>query len=155
MSYNNALEKKRFQKEWQKIRVEYEAAGMDEDSIQKMYDFDWKYHLSNRRYREHTQPLNEKALEDEDDGMSPLLEKFAECISCSMDFAEGDLGFWRVEEIEDGRLAARLKALPTASLELMILFAVDGYTQTEIARLQHTTRQNICNKISRIKKILR
>ena len=72
-----------------------------------------------------------------------------------MDFAEGDLGFWRVEEIEDGRLAARLKALPIASLELMILFAVDGYTQTEIARLQHTTRQNICNKISRIKKILR
>ena len=155
MSYNNALEKKKFQKEWQKIRVEYESAGMDEDSIQKMYDFDWKYHLSNRRYREHTQPLNEKALEDEDDGMSPLLEKFAECVSCSMDFAEGDLGFWRVEEIEDGRLAARLKALPIASLELMILFAVDGYTQTEIARLQHTTRQNICNKISRIKKTLR
>ena len=104
MSYNNALEKKRFQKEWQKIRVEYEAAGMDEDCIKKMYDFDWKYHLSNRRYREHTQPLNGKALEDEDDGMSPLLEKFAECVSCSMDFAEGDLGFWRVEEIEDGEL---------------------------------------------------
>ena len=93
MSYNNALEKKRFQKEWQKIRVEYEAAGMDEDCIKKMYDFDWKYHLSNRRYREHTQPLNEKALEDEDDGMSPLLEKFAECVSCSMDFADSNWNF--------------------------------------------------------------
>ena len=155
MSFNNALEKKRFEKEWRKIREEYEAAGMCEECIRKMYEFDWEYHLSNRRYREHTQPLNEKALEGEDDGMSPLLEKFLDSFSCGMDMADGGSRDWWVEEIEEKRLAVRLKALPAASLELITLFAVEGYTQTEIAQLQDTKRQNICNKIRRIKKILR
>ena len=40
MSFNKGYELKKFEAHWEKLRIEYAAAGMTEDVIQKMYDYD-------------------------------------------------------------------------------------------------------------------
>ena len=39
MSFNKGYELKKFEAHWEKLRIEYAAAGMTEDAIQKMYDY--------------------------------------------------------------------------------------------------------------------
>ena len=38
MAFNKGYELKKFEAHWEKLRIEYAAAGMAEDAIQKMYD---------------------------------------------------------------------------------------------------------------------
>ena len=40
MAFNKGYELKKFEAHWEKLRIEYAAAGMAEDAIQKMYDYD-------------------------------------------------------------------------------------------------------------------
>ena len=40
MSFNKGYELKKFEAHWKKLRIEYAAAGMMEDAIQKMYDYE-------------------------------------------------------------------------------------------------------------------
>ena len=40
MSFNKGYELKKFEAHWEKLRIEYAAAGMTEDAIQKMYDYE-------------------------------------------------------------------------------------------------------------------
>ena len=40
MSFNKGYELKKFEAHWEKLRIEYAAAGMMEDAIQKMYDYE-------------------------------------------------------------------------------------------------------------------
>ena len=42
MKFNYGQEKKRFDKNWEALRKEYREAGMAEESIQAMHDFDWE-----------------------------------------------------------------------------------------------------------------
>ena len=41
MGFNYALEKLKFDKEWEKLHDEYSAAGMSEAAIAQMKTFDW------------------------------------------------------------------------------------------------------------------
>ena len=40
MSFNKGYELKKFEAHWEKLRIEYAAAGMTKEAIQKMYDYD-------------------------------------------------------------------------------------------------------------------
>lgn len=40
MEFNYGLERKRFEREWNKLRQQYRKAGMDEEAIAEMYAFD-------------------------------------------------------------------------------------------------------------------
>ena len=40
MEFNYGLERKRFEREWHKLRQQYRKAGMDENAINEMYAFD-------------------------------------------------------------------------------------------------------------------
>lgn len=40
MQFNYAKERKQFDEEWKKMRGEYRVAGMSEEDIQIMYEFD-------------------------------------------------------------------------------------------------------------------
>lgn len=44
--------------------------------------------------------------------------------------------------------------LKTADIELVTLFAFDGYSVVDIARLQGVSHQNVSKKIERIKKYI-
>lgn len=40
MNYNSGNARRNFYAKWDKLREEYRAAGMKEDAIQKMYEYD-------------------------------------------------------------------------------------------------------------------
>ena len=48
MAWNNGLERKKFEAEQAKLTAEYRAAGMSEEQIQKMYEFDLGVFHGNR-----------------------------------------------------------------------------------------------------------
>ena len=79
MRFNYASEKKKFTKEWDMLRKEYKAAGMCEQDIQAMYEFDLNVFRNNRNECNHTQPLIGSLYDDEirqDDSVSTFLKKF-------------------------------------------------------------------------------
>ena len=62
MAWNNGLERKKFEAEQAKLAAEYRAAGMNEEQIQQMYEFDLDVFHGNRSYAEHTQPFPKAPL---------------------------------------------------------------------------------------------
>lgn len=52
MAFNKGYELKKFEAHWEKLRIEYAAAGMAEDAIQKMYDYD-RQQFNSERTRMH------------------------------------------------------------------------------------------------------
>ena len=59
MAWNNGLERMKFEAEQAKLAAEYHAAGMTEEQIQQMYEFDLEVFNGNRRFAEHTQQFPE------------------------------------------------------------------------------------------------
>ena len=57
MSYNHGLEEKKFNEYWNEISEEYRKAGMTEDQIMSMLEFEREVFNSDRRYRENTVEL--------------------------------------------------------------------------------------------------
>ena len=155
MGFNYALEKRKFDLQWSLNQKAYRKAGMSKEDIQAMKEFDWDFFLSERRFRMHTQPLPSEYIDDNDeDGMSGLFKKFD---SLKVTFGVDDLSgrYNWVEALEDEALASKLKRLKAQDLELLTLVVIDELSQEEIAQIQHTKRQNICNKITRIKNFLK
>lgn len=50
MGFNYGREKRKFDKEWERLEAEYAAAGMDEAAIMAMKLYDWKWFCSERVY---------------------------------------------------------------------------------------------------------
>ena len=57
MSFNKGYELKKFEAHWEKLRIEYAAAGMTKEAIQKMYDYDRQQFNSERTFIERNSPL--------------------------------------------------------------------------------------------------
>ncbi len=155
MAFYYAKEKREFDREWEQLRREYEAAGMAEENIQALYDFDWQWFCSRRRFMDHTQSLPPETIDGENSqAQSSLIRKFAS-FSVSMD--ESQLGgrYGWVEEIEDSKLLDKLRKLSQADLELLTLIAIEGYSQPEIGLIMDCSQSNISQKITRIKNFLK
>ena len=155
MGFNYAKEKTRFEKEWKKLRKEYEVAVMCADDIESVHTFDWEVFLSRRVYENHTQPLPDTLLNDENNGKcSSLFKKFSS-LSTSFDVEDFSDRYAWLESVSDTELYAKLAMLSAEDLELLTLYAIDGYTQTEVALLLGQSQSVISRKISRIKKFLK
>ena len=63
MSFNKGYELKKFEAHWEKLRIEYAAAGMTEDAIQKMYDYDRQQFNAERAHLERMQELSTDTFE--------------------------------------------------------------------------------------------
>ena len=66
MGFNYAHEKARFDREWEKTQQTYRAAGINEEAIQEMHDFDWSLFKKERIYQLHTQKLEGAGFCNED-----------------------------------------------------------------------------------------
>lgn len=128
MAFNYAKERREFDREWERLRREYEAAGMTTEHIDKLYAFDLDWFNSRRSFFNHTQELPGEAM-------------------------GGRFGW--VDEIEDARLADKLRGLSAEDLELLTLLAIEGYTQTEAARMKGCSQNAVSKKYLRIKKVLK
>ncbi len=50
MGFNYSKEKFIFDREWRKLREQYTKAGMSEEAIQELHDFDWSWFRARRNY---------------------------------------------------------------------------------------------------------
>ena len=78
MAFNKGYELKKFEAHWEKLRIEYAEAGMADDAIQKMYDYDRQQFNSERTCIERTQELSNSSFECSEDETSPLMQKYME-----------------------------------------------------------------------------
>ena len=159
MGFNNGLERKKFEAQWSRLRVEYAANGMEESMIAEMYEFDLREFNSNRRYAEHTQAISRQTFSDDGDeaseDKSPLLVKFWDSFTTQNDslFHLEENGW--IEEIENSRLWEGLSVLSDKDKELLTLYIVYGYTMVEVAEKQGVSQAAISKRFSRIKKLLK
>lgn len=159
MSFNNGLERKKFENTWKKLRMEYAAAGMSKADIEEMYQFDLDMFRSERRYAEHTQGMPFQKFDDDGDtageGSSALLMKFFDALAVMpKESDETDRYAW-LDEIESEKVSKTLRKLSQQQIEILTLVVFEGYTATETGRILGLTQQGVSWHISKIKKVLK
>lgn len=155
MGFNYSREKLIFDREWEKLRGQYKKAGMNDEAIQELYDFDWSWFRMRRNYENRVQAMPEEGIDEQNaETRSNLFQRFT---SLSTSFNE--MGFsgryaW-IDTISDDALSKKLRDLSDEELELLTLLAFEGYTQREIARKMHCSQNAISKRLIKIKRILK
>jgi len=153
MEWNNGKERKKFEKQQARLREEYRKAGMTEEQIKAMYEYDLSVFRKNRIEAIHTQRLDLDAFDDDsatDEGQNPLLLKFADKLTVELSISNTSRYAW-VEDVENEKLAKALKQIRKSDLELLTLWLVDRYSITEIAQLIGVDKSNISRRITKLK----
>ena len=155
MGFNYGLEKKNFDSQWAMTRKQYEDAGMSNEEIQAMYDYDWSVFNANRSYQNHTQEMAAPSFEQSEESYSPLMDKYQEAVSVTDTYHETKSRFAWIGEIENEQLLTALETLKTEDLEIITMYAYEGYDITEISKVYGVSRPTISIKIKRITKFLK
>ena len=155
MSFNKGHELKKFEARWEKLRIKYASAGMTEEVIQKMYDYDRQQFNSERTFIERTQEFTAPAYESSEEEASPLMLRYQEAITTTDTYHETKSKFAWIGEIENERLLSALEKLSEDDLKLLTLYTYEGYTVTEISKVYGVSRPTISIKIKRITKFLK
>ena len=155
MSFNKGYELKKFEAHWEKLRIEYAAAGMTEEVIQKMYDYDRQQFNSERTFVERTQEFTAPAYEGSEEEASPLMLRYQEVITTTDTYHETKSKFAWIGEIENERLLSALENLSEDDLKLLTFYAYEGYTVTEISKVLGVSQPTISIKIKRITNFLK
>ena len=155
MGFNYGLEKKNFDSQWAVTRKQYEDAGMSNEAIQAMYDYDWSVFNANRSYQNHTQEMAAPSFEQSEESYSPLMNKYQEAVSVTDTYHETKSRFAWIGEIENEQLLTALETLKTEDLEIITMYAYEGYDITEISKVYGVSRPTISIKIKRITKFLK
>ena len=155
MSFNKSYELKKFEAHWEKLRIEYAAAGMTEDAIQKMYDYDRQQFNVERTHLERTQELSTDTFECSEDENSPLMKRYREVTTVTDTYHETKSGFAWNGEIENERLLSALENLSGLDLKILTLYVYAGYTESEIAGELGGSKVAIHKRIEKITKLLK
>lgn len=84
MSWNDGYERKKFMAGMKKQAEEYRTAGMTEEQIKAMYEFDLGVYKSDRTYYSHTQEYEASSFDEGvDDSDNALLNRNADAFSVS------------------------------------------------------------------------
>ena len=119
MGINFAYARKKFSEAQQKLRKEYKAAGMTEEQILEMYEYDLHQFNRDLAYQRHTQRLGILEEPDmEEEGHDPLLHKFIDALTVYQQPTE-DAKLWWLDEIEDTDLIKSLMRLTDDELDLI------------------------------------
>lgn len=153
MGFYYAAERKRFEREWAKLRQEYEAAGMTLEAIQLLYEFDLEFFRSQRTYENHTQAMPSEYIGDDESEYSTLFHKFK---NSAVSFDEKDFPgrYAWVDAIEDQRLVLALRQLPDEDLELLTFLVLEEHSQCELAQKWGWSQKAVSRRFLKIKKIL-
>ena len=155
MGFNYGLEKKNFDSQWAMTRKQYEDAGMSNEAIQAMYDYDWSVFNANRSYQNHTQEMAAPSFEQSEESYSPLMNKYQEAVSVTDTYRETKSRFAWIGEIENERLLAALESLSELDLKILTLYVYAGYTESEIASALESKRITIHKRIERMTMFLK
>lgn len=154
MGFYYAAERKRFERKWDNLRKEYEAAGMRPEAIRLLYEFDLEVFRSQRTYINHTQPMPSEYIRGEQADNSTLFRRYETGVSA---FDEADLPgrYAWVDAIENQQLALALQQLTEEDLELLTFLILEEHTQRELAKKWGCTQKTISARLKRIKRLLK
>ena len=156
MGFNYGLEKKKFDEEWEKLRKEYEAAGMTAESIKEIYEYDWAAFNRRRADVNHEQPLLSAPFEESEGTLdqSPLLLKFFDQMSYQDEYSFGSGRYAWIETIENPVLYNKLVKLDDSDKEILTLLALEGYSRREIASIRGVSEQAIGKRVNKLGEFL-
>lgn len=152
MTFNYAVEKRKFEKVWATLEKTYAEAGMEPEAIKVMREFDWEIFKSERNEALHTQEfaIPESSDEEMDDCESPLYEKFLEQLSSEYDTYGSHSRYWWLDELTTPCLTIGVPALTMEDKELLTLYIVDELTVREIAEIQEKTKSSVERHLQRV-----
>ena len=121
MTWNNGYKRKQFEQNEEKLAAQYREAGMSEDAIKSMYEFDLELYRKERNFINHTQPLygNEEIV---DENSNFPYENF-----------DSSRHGW-IEQVKNELLYEALFRLTFDEKELLTLIYIDGYSESNIAK---------------------
>jgi len=158
MGFHYGFEKKKFDESWARLSREYIAAGMSEEDVQAMRDYDWEEFKRERVFQTHNQSLEGALFPDGDkisEDQSPLLKGYLEQFSaCQPETWEWGRYDW-VEDIDTPELARGLKTLPEQDLEFTSCLIVDDLSKAETSRKLNVSRAYVTKRCARIKSTLK
>ena len=127
---------------------------MDDESINKVYQFDLQWFNSECRYLRRQAELREDitvydlAYTDEE----PLVEKVLPS-SGSLNVPPADR-YWWISEIKDEKLLRKVMALSDSDIELLTAIVIEGRTQSEFALAKGTNQKAVSRQFLQISKFL-
>lgn len=133
MGFNYNKEKFRFDQAWKRLRREYQEAGMSEESIQALYDFDLCWFRNRRSYENQIKSFPCGISENETSDVSGLAHRYPALATQPMESMQSLSRYGWLDDIDDPKLANKLKQLSICDIELLTMLAFEGYTQAEIA----------------------
>jgi len=153
MNFNYGYERRLFEQDQAKKRKAYLAAGMTEEAIQSMYEYDLYVFNNNRKEIKHRAHYSEMLSYDAETGDSHYMDMDEFPAKESRLPYSYKLRAW-LEEIENKKLYRSLCSFSDDYIAI-IAMKMDGYTDEDIGKILHVKRPAISNKLGRIKKILR
>ena len=151
MSFNKGYELKKFEAHWEKLRIEYTAAGMTEDAIQKMYEYDLAVFNDDRAHHRYDVEIpNAEDSENRNDYV-----EYVRATTVTDTYHETKTRFAWVGEVQNERLQSGLEKLSDDDLELLTLYVHEGYNTVELSKVYGIAQQNISKRILKITKFLK
>lgn len=149
MEWNNGFERARFETEQKRQAKWYRKAGMTEEQISAMYEYDKEVFNEQRAYECHTVdiPLVDDSFDEDVVGISS--DTFAYEYQPDVESVED----W-INSMESEWLIKILKGLNVGDQTILKLAFYDGYSETNIARIVHRPRQSISRRIVQMKKMI-
>lgn len=154
MSFNNGNERRKLNAKWEQLRVQYREAGMSEDAIQAMYEFDLGVLNSERAYDANTVAVCD-GEDDVDARKAADLKQYEAAITVTDTYHETKSRFAWIGEIEDENLLSALEKLSDDDLEILTLYIYEGYSTVELSKAYGIAHQNISKRIIKITNFLK
>ena len=153
MAWNNAKRRMKFEAGEARFAEKCRALGMNEEAIAEIYASDLREFNNTRRFYERNRQIPDDAFEKVDEGTCPLSERYLERFSTTIEKSDKSR-FWWIDEIDDAGLAERLKTLTPEEIELVTLYAYEGFTQSEISRMLGISQMAVSKRIAKVRKKL-
>ena len=149
MSFNNGNERRKLNAKWEQLRVQYREAGMSEEAIQAMYEFDLGVLNSERSYDANTVAVCD-GEDDVDARKAADIKQYEAAITVTDTYRETKSRFAWIGEIENERLLAALENLSEDDLKLLTLYVYEGYNENEISKAFNVSQPAIHKRIMKI-----
>lgn len=153
MKYNYSAMKQKFDNEQKKLAAQYHAAGMSEEAIKEMHEFDLKAFRLQRNDIIHKAEIEEMTSYDRVTGEAHYKDMDEFPAAEYQRHYEGLSPLW-IEQIEDRSLSEAIQAMPQDYIDI-ISKLIEGHSHKSIAAMRGVTADSINKKIARIRKKLK
>ena len=152
MAIHRGNVRRNFMKTQQKLRRQYEEAGMTEEQINALYEYDLGQMNRDIAFAMHTIPL-QSVVENSESSDTSYNRKLAEAFAVQQTPSMTSR-FWWLDEIDNPALVAGLMKMSVAELTLIDCLAFSDLTQHETSELLGITQGRVSQQMSVIRKKL-